>query len=166
MGKDKKPYQYYNELGLPDDNGKLEGGASVWLVKRENNKTFILFQERSLNVQNGGLYDSSAGGHIDEGEDPLTAALRETEEEIGLHLEPSELRFVGSYATDKKHIYIYLSDRTEKQDNLILQKDEVASVEWVALEDLDMFIRARVKPPLRENSAHLPVLRAYIEKYL
>ena len=166
MGKDKKPYQYYNELGLPDNQGKLEGGSSVWLVKRENNQTFILFQERALNVQNGGLYDSSAGGHIDEGEDPLIAALRETEEEIGLRLEPSELRFIGSYATDKKLIHIFLSNRTDKNDELKLEKDEVASVEWVSLDDFDMFIRARVKPPLRENVAHLPVLRAYIENYL
>ena len=166
MGQDKKPYQYYNELGLPDKNGKLEGGSSVWLVKREANQTFILFQERSKNVQNGGLYDSSAGGHIDEDEDPLTAALRETAEEIGLDLNPSDLKFVGSYTTDKKFIHIYLSDRTGKHDELTLENDEVASVEWVSLDDLDMFVRARVKPPLRENAAHLPVLRAYIENYL
>ncbi len=162
----KKPYQYYNNLGLPDNDGGLEGGASVWLIKREKDQTFILFQERSPNVQNGGLYDSSAGGHIDEDEDPLTAALRETEEEIGLHLKPRELRFVGSYATDKKLIHIYLADRTDKNDKLTLEKDEVASVVWVSLDDFDMFVRTHVKPPLRDNSAHLPVLRAYIEKYL
>ena len=154
MGKTEKPYAYYNKLALADSNGPLEGGACVWLVKREEEKTFVLFQERSKNVKNGGLYDSSAGGHIDEGEDPLTAALRETEEEIGLKLQPNKL------------IYVYLSDRTDKNDELVLNKAEVESVEWVSLEDFDMFVRARVKPPLRENVAHLPVLRAYIEKYL
>lgn len=166
MGKTEKPYAYYNKLALADSNGPLEGGACVWLVKREEEKTFVLFQERSKNVKNGGLYDSSAGGHIDEGEDPLTAALRETEEEIGLKLQPNELNFVCSYTTDKKLIYVYLSDRTDKNDELVLNKAEVESVEWVSLEDFDMFVRARVKPPLRENVAHLPVLRAYIEKYL
>lgn len=176
---DKKPFQYYDrtarpilkeapvypERQLPEPDA-LEGGASVWLVKRENNTVYILFQKRSTNVANGGFYDSSAGGHIDKGEDSLTAALRETREEIGLELAPEDLKFVCTYATDRKLISVYLSDRTGKDDELKLEKDEVESVEWVALEDLDMFIRARVKPPLRENSAHIPVLRTYIEKYL
>ena len=165
MGE-KKSYSYYNAFGLPDTSGQLEGGSSVWLVKREGDATYILFQKRAAGVQNGGFYDSSAGGHIDVGEDPLTAALRETQEEIGLTLKPEDLKLVCSYTTDKKFIHVYLADRTGHDDQLTLEKDEVESVEWVALADLDMFIRARVKPPLRENSAHLPVLRAYIEKYL
>lgn len=166
MGKEEKPYSHYNALGLPDSEGELEGGASLWLVKRENDHIYILFQKRAANIQNGGFYDSSAGGHIDEGEDPLTAALREGEEEIGLRLSPEEVRFVCAYTTDKKCIYVYLADRTGKNDVLTLSKEEVESVEWVSLEDFEMFVRARVKPPLRENIAHLPVLRTYIEKYL
>jgi len=162
----KKPYAYFNELGAPEQSGKLEGGASVWLVKHEGDKTFVLFQKRSEYVQNAGYYDSSAGGHIDEGEDPLTSALRETKEEIGLELTPEDLKFVCTYATDKKLIWVYLSDRTGKNDELALSEEEVETVEWVTLEDFDFFVRARVKPPLRELVPHLPVLRYYIEHYL
>ena len=167
MGEElEKPYAYYNELGLPDESGKLEGGASVWLIKRENDKVYVLFQKRSQLVHNAGYYDSSAGGHIDEGEDPLAAAIRETKEEIGLTLTEKELKFVCTYATDKKLIYVYLSDRTGKTDELTLSPDEVESVEWVPLEEFDFFVRARVKPPLRELVPHLPVLRYHIENYL
>ena len=158
-----KPFQHYSSLGLPDSNGPLEGGACIWLVKRQEDKTFVLFQKRSENIQFGGFYDASAGGHIDEGEDPLTAALREGREEIGLSLSPEELKFICTYATDKKYITVYLSDRTGKNDEIIPNKEEVEQVEWIALEDLDMFIRARVKPPLRDLIPHLPVLRYYIE---
>ena len=161
-----KPYIYFNRLGIPDPNGPLEGGAGVWLVKREDDKISILFQKRSENVQNGGFYDASAGGHIDEGEDSLSAALRETREEIGLELSPEELSFVCTYATDKKYISVYISDRTGKDDVLTLNKEEVELVEWITLEEFDMFVRARVKPPLRELVPHLPVLRYYIEHYL
>ncbi len=161
-----KPYEYFSRLGVPDSNGPLEGGACVWLVKRTADKVYILFQKRSENVQNGGFYDASAGGHIDEGEDPLTAALRETREEIGLKLKPEELNFVCTYATDKKYINVYIADRTDKDDELTLNKEEVELVEWISLEDFDMFVRARVKPPLRELVPHLPVLRYYIEHYL
>lgn len=165
MGEEK-PYAYFNQLGLSESDGALEGGACVWFIKREEGKTFVLFQKRSAKVQNGGFYDASAGGHIDEGEDALTAALRETREEVGLDLKAEELRFVTTYATDKKLISVYLSDRTDKNDVLSLNPEEVESVEWVSLEDFDMFVRARVKPPLRELLPHLPVLRYYIEHYL
>lgn len=163
--KQNKPYEYCNRLGQPEPDGPLEVGASIWLIKREADETFVLFQKRSEKVQHGGFYDSSAGGHVDAGEDILTAALREAEEEIGLKLEPKDLRLVCSYMTDKKYITVYLSDRTSKDDELKLN-DEVESVEWVSLSDFDMFVRARVKPPLRELLPHLPVLRFYIENYL
>ena len=164
--EDIKPCQRFNLVALPKKDGSLEGGSCVWLVKREAGQTFILFQKRSMKVQNGGFYDASAGGHIDEGEDALTAALREAQEEIGLKLKPDEMRYVCSYTTDKKLIYVYLSDRTHKKDELKICEDEVESVEWVSLEDLDVFIRTRVKPPLRYIMPHLPVLRFYIENYL
>lgn len=164
--KNKQPYSYCNRLGQPEPNGPLEMGVSVWLLKREDDKTYLLFQKRAAGVTNGGFYDSSAGGHVDEGEDILPAALRETQEEIGLNLQPKDLRFVCSYMTDRKYITVYLSDRTGQHDELTLNKEEVESVEWVELADLDMFIRARVKPPLRELLPHLPVLRYYIENYL
>ena len=165
MGEEK-PFQYYNNVGLPEAHGAYEGGACIWLVKREEDKTYLLFQKRAEGIQFGGFYDASTGGHIDEGEDPLTAAIREAKEEIGLTITPEELRFVCEYATDKKMISVYLSDRTGKNDELVLDKEEVESVEWIELQDLDMFIRARVKPPLRELLPHLPVLRFYIENYL
>ena len=166
MGEEK-PYQYFNVYGKPEAEGTLEGGACIWLIRRtESGSVEVLFQKRSEKVKNAGFYDASAGGHIDEGEDELTAGLREAREEIGLGLEPSDLRFVCRYATDKKLISVYLADRTGKDDELTLDPEEVESVEWVKLEDFDMFIRARVKPPLREILAHLPVLRYYIENYL
>ena len=166
MGE-QKPYAYYNQLGLPDPAGSLEGGACVWLVRKAaDGQVQILFQKRALSIANGGFYDASAGGHIDEGEDPLTAALRETREEIGLTLAPEELRFVTAHATDKKFITVYLSDRTGRNDMLTLDPAEVELTEWVTLADFDMFVRARVKPPLRELLLHLPVLRYYIEHYL
>ncbi|MBR2587344.1 NUDIX domain-containing protein [Candidatus Saccharibacteria bacterium] len=145
----------------------LQGGACVWLVRRRSDgEVEVLFQKRSEKVHNGGLYDASAGGHIDEGEDALTAALRETREEIGVALRAEDLRFVTQYATDMKLISVYLADRTGRDDAMTLDPEEVGSVEWVKLRDFDAFIRTRVKPPLREIPSHLPVLRYYIENYL
>jgi 8-oxo-dGTP diphosphatase len=38
------------------------------------------------------------GGGIEAGEDPLTAAVREVEEEVGIIINPSEARFMGIYS--------------------------------------------------------------------
>lgn len=37
------------------------------------------------------------GGGIESGEDPLTAVVREVEEEVGIIIKPSESRFMGIY---------------------------------------------------------------------
>ena len=166
MVAETKPDQFFNKNASPDNNGPLSGGVCVWLVKREGNKTYLLFQKRSTNVQNAGLYDSSSGGHIDKGEDALTAALRETKEEIGLNLVPEDLKFVCSYATTKKLMHVYLSDRTGKNDQLNIDKYEVDGVEWVSFEDLDDFVKTKVKSSLTKFFPHIKVLRFYIENFL
>lgn len=44
-----------------------------------------------------GFYDLTATGHMDPGETPLTAALREAREEIGLHADEADVTPGGSY---------------------------------------------------------------------
>lgn len=38
------------------------------------------------------------GGGIESGEDPLTAAVREVEEEVGIIINPADARFMGIYS--------------------------------------------------------------------
>ncbi len=54
----------------------------------------LFLQKRSLwKDRNPGLWDSSAAGHVDSGEDYVTAALRELQEELGI--EPPPLSKIG-----------------------------------------------------------------------
>ena len=41
-----------------------------------------------------GLWDVAAAGHIEIGEEPLTAALREIKEELGLEVHANSLKFI------------------------------------------------------------------------
>jgi 8-oxo-dGTP pyrophosphatase MutT (NUDIX family) len=90
-------WQEYNEHGKAQCAlGALHGAAHVWIWRRRNGEIEILLQRRAPGKPTwGGLLDISAAGHIDLGETPLTAALRETEEEIGLKLRPQQLHFIG-----------------------------------------------------------------------
>jgi len=42
-------------------------------------------------------WDVSVGGHISAGEEPLTTAVRETKEELGLEISREDLVFVLTY---------------------------------------------------------------------
>ena len=55
------------------------------LVFNQHNELFL--QKRSMKKDlNKGLWDTSAAGHVDAGEDYRTAAIRETQEELGIDI--------------------------------------------------------------------------------
>ena len=58
----------------------------IWLQKRAETK----------DIQPG-KWDTSVGGHLDSGETPVAAALRETKEEIGITIREEELNFCYKY---------------------------------------------------------------------
>lgn len=146
--------------GTADQHGELELGASVWFYKKTGGKIYVLAQKRAHTVHNGGYYDVSAGGHVDKGETPLEGALRETREEIGVELHPSDVEFLCAYRATGKIVYVYLSDRTSRDDVFTLDYAEVESVEWVALDDFPEFAETRLKPNLRNDHFHLELLEA------
>lgn len=58
------------------------------LVFNQQGRLFL--QKRSMKKDlNKGLWDSSAAGHVDAGEDYLSSAIRETKEELGVIVEDS-----------------------------------------------------------------------------
>jgi len=77
-----------------------------------------------------GCWDVSAGGFVFAGEDSLNAAIRETEEELGLNLQSSRFVFVccepfGKVLDDFYNIYMDVDIPA-----LCLQKSEVVEVAW------------------------------------
>lgn len=68
--------------------GLLHREVHVWLFDKDRN---VYFQKSAAHKSSAGLMDASIGGHVDKGEDYLTAAVRETKEESGLIVSPLEL---------------------------------------------------------------------------
>jgi len=63
-----------------------------------NGKQELWLQKRSVvkDIQPD-KWDTSVGGHLDSGENPVFAALRETKEEIGLEISSADLNFCYKY---------------------------------------------------------------------
>ena len=108
-----------------------------------NSSGELFLQKRSMNKdENPGLWDSSAAGHVDSGEDYLTCARREIEEELGIVADmPFEFLFKlpPSVETGFEHSMIY---RYYFDGPLTLQQEEIDAGVWIAPEELDQRIEA------------------------
>jgi isopentenyl-diphosphate delta-isomerase len=77
--------------------GLLHRTVHIWLYKRNE----VLLQKRAYGKDSHpGLWDVSAAGHIDIGETPVDAAIREIKEELGITVEKNALQYVETKRLD------------------------------------------------------------------
>ncbi|MDR1917486.1 MAG: NUDIX domain-containing protein [Christensenellaceae bacterium] len=113
-----------------------------------NDRQQILLQLRSPNIGWANLWHVSAGGRVNAGETGLQAAIRETQEEIGLELNESELHkiYSGTYITERHGKPLryfdthYIVHKNIDIANLNLQEYEVAAVKWFELRELKKMV--------------------------
>jgi len=93
----------------------------------------VFLQKRSLmKDRQPGVWDSSASGHVDSGEEYDACAVRELREEIGLQLEAAPKRVFKLAAcaeTDQEHVWVY---RCEAEGPFRLDPDEIERGGWFA----------------------------------
>lgn len=93
-----------------------------------------------------GRWDQSAGGHVDEGESYLVAAARETAEEIGVTgiiLKEELKRFTEERDTQKLKRRFNMVYSATYDGEITANADEVAETQWIALAELDAWMRDR-----------------------
>ncbi len=151
-------FQAYNPQGepagsLPKSQGKagvLHGAAHVWIWRVANGTIEILLQKRVGDKMTWpNFWDISAAGHIDFGEAPLAAAIRETQEEIGLEIAAPDLSLLFVHRTYMippnspiiengfQWVYGYNPQTTFE---LTYADGEVSSTMWLPLKDFQKLI--------------------------
>ncbi len=103
------------------------------IIYIENSKDEFLMQQTSLNK--GGKY-SSTGGHVDSGETPLLAIIRETKEEIGVDVTKEELKYLGYIVDGKVLRFIYYIKKDVDINVVIVQKEEVSDVLYMSVDKI------------------------------
>ena len=97
----------------------------------------IFLQKRSMSKDSSpGLWDSSASGHVDAGEDYDACAVRELREEIGLQVQtcPPRIFKVGPCAeTGQEFVWLY---HGAGEGPFTLHPEEIERGEWFAREHL------------------------------
>jgi isopentenyldiphosphate isomerase len=129
---DRKPRSMVHRLGL------LHRAVHVLVF---NSRGQIFLQKRSMKKdRQPGLWDSSASGHVDSGEDYDTTAVREVREEIGLTLPqaPTRLFKIDACAeTDQEFVWVY---RCESEGPFELNADEIERGDWFSPSDVTQWM--------------------------
>ncbi len=109
-----------------------------------NRRREIFLQKRSLKKdRQPGLWDSSASGHVDSGEDYDACALRELQEELGCTSEspPRRLFKLAACAqTDQEHVWVY---RCAHEGPFSLAVEEIEQGAWFTPRAVDKWLAQR-----------------------
>src|SRR5215510_12485465 len=109
-----------------------------------NSRREIFLQKRSMKKdRQPGLWDSSASGHVDSGEDYDACAVRELREEIGLRVSevPERLfKLAASPETDQEHVWVY---RCEAEGPFQLHPDEIERGDWFEPDEVMRWMKER-----------------------
>ena len=122
-------------------------------VINEQNQIFV--QQRSFKKEkNTGMWDISVAGHISSGQDALSAASREINEEIsvnlGFNVDIKEFRYMFSYRKEEilKENYIerqfydffILRKNGLRTEDIKVQESEVEQIKFVSVSELNEMI--------------------------
>lgn len=104
----------------------------VWiLLLNENNE--LLIQKRNNDLSRyPGLWELSASGNVECGENELDAAIRESKEELGVSLDKNNIKLVKTYIHKDAITYTYMA-RIKNDTKFTLQKEEVNEVKYISL---------------------------------
>lgn len=153
------PWQVYDQNGQPAagvgalradfnrDPSLVMGSSHVWVWRvGVSGKKEILLQRRAASKPTWpGYLDISTAGHIDVGETPVEAAVREAKEEVGYDIIPSNLYYLFSMRApldSSEIVNVYLYELTQNE-NFNFHDGEVESLVWV---DFDEFRKMTQAP--------------------
>lgn len=132
---DRQPRREVHRLGL------RHRAVHVLLF---NSAGQVLLQKRSMTKdRQPGLWDTSASGHVESGEDYDAAAGRELREEIGWDRWPPPERLFKIPAgpeTDQEFVWVY---GCRGEGPLALNPDEIERADWFAPEEITRWMAER-----------------------
>ncbi|MBQ6321243.1 MAG: NUDIX domain-containing protein [Lachnospiraceae bacterium] len=167
------------ERGVVHREGLLHETVHMWIVRPRKDEGFdVLLQKRSRNKDSyPGCLDISSAGHMNAGDLPLQAAVREMREELGLTVQEDELEFVqpfyltfdecfhGKPFHDREFANLFVLRKNFDLQDLKLQEEEVETVVWM---DLDTCISSVLAGEKSEAFPHclrpdeLQIIRQYL----
>jgi len=131
-------------------DGDWHKSVDIWII---NNKKELLLQRRAHEKESyPDLWEVSCSGHVDAEEKSINSALRELKEELGVHAEKEDLKFL--FESKESHVTnngkfinnefkeVYLLELSWPIDKFKIKKDEVSDVKFIYFEKLEKLIQS------------------------
>ena len=84
--------------------GKCNFRVAINLIVKQEDK--ICLMRRFNTGWNDGMY-ALMGGHVEDGESPVSAVIREAREELGINVAEEDLTYLLTMSVNPDHIYLY-----------------------------------------------------------
>lgn len=139
---------------LVDRTDFLVSTVHIWVWRKSSTGAEVLIQKRSPSkAVKPGMFDISAAGHVDEGETSIAAAIRETQEEIGLVAELDKIEFAFRLRKTNVANCIATVYLCQVDSSFIPKFDdgEVESTKWFSMSDFRKVIE---NPEIYDFSNH------------
>lgn len=111
--------------------------AHIWI---KNSKGEFLVQKRSQNRMPMPGEWAATGGSVRSGENSRQAAVRELQEELGIRVKESEIRYVRRFVRKNSFTDVWYAGVDAVIPSLVLQTEEVQEAKWVSAEQLKQMI--------------------------
>lgn len=130
-------------------DGDLHGGSHIWVIRRSPHPAYgdtgieVLLQKRRADKDSfPGCLDVSCAGHMTEGEDFVSTALRELKEELGLSAQAEDLIFLHDQLVGGDFVFhgepfrnyevnhVYLLRPDFPLTGLHYQEEEISGLVW------------------------------------
>lgn len=146
---DRKKTGETMERGTPVPKGFYRMVVHVCIFNSEGK---MLIQRRQPFKRSwSGMWDLTVGGSSVSGDTSLTAAIRETSEEVGVQLAPDELRRVLTIQSKCVLDDIYVVKKDLDETSLTLQYEEVEQVKWASAEEIKSMIDEKIFIPYHKS---------------
>ena len=141
-------------VDIVDENNKLTGQVeerwvayekglwrrtvSCWIMNEEGE---ILLQKRARDKKRNPNKWAKTGGQVDAGETVEEAIYREVKEELGIEIPREQIKVVDIHKDNDKNKrfgYNFIFVVNYKIQDYILQKEEVAEVKYVTIEEMEL----------------------------
>ena len=138
MGTERKDHTQRD----PMKKDEYHLSVSVWI---QNDDGKYLISQRAPGKLAPDMWETTGGAAIS-GEDSLSAALRETKEELGITLYPQNGKVFKSYTYPHSsgdgaaYIEVWLFRQNIDIDTIVLQKEETRDVKWASKEQIKQMI--------------------------
>lgn len=109
----------------------------IWII---NSKGEILIQKRPEHLKFAPGVWATTGGSAIQGEDSITAACRETKEELGIEINRNSMLTPLRHKRKNDITDIWVVKQDIDLVDITLQKEEVSDVKWVSTKELKQMI--------------------------